>query len=138
MVAKTRAFTGLVILSNVAGNLLLTMGLHRVGSLLGRSALVYITSLFNPLVAAGVALLSIWMLSHMTLLSWADLSYVVPVTSLGYVLTAVVGRVFLHEQVSWQRWGGVLLIVLGVILVSGTHPGSRKTTVEQPEEELVC
>jgi len=139
MLAKTRTFTSLVIVSNVAGNLLLSIGLRQIGSLIGRPPSAYITSLFNPFVAAGVALLSVWMLSHMTLLSWADLSYVMPVTSLGYVLTAVVGRVFLHEHVSWQRWGGVGLIVLGVVLVSRTHPGgTRKKTSSEREAELVC
>ena len=50
----------------------------------------YITVLFRPYVALGVALLIVWMLSRMALLSWADLSYVVPVTAIGYVLVAIV------------------------------------------------
>ena len=42
----------------------------------------------------------------MTLLSWADLSYVLPVTSIGYVLTAFLGKYFFAEQITWQRWFG--------------------------------
>src|SRR5579862_7706771 len=95
---KTRVFTALVVFSNVLGNFSLSWGLRRVGVLLGFSPLAYIEALFNPWVALGVSLLILWLLSHMTLLSWADLSYVLPVTSVGYVLAAVVGRVFLHEQ----------------------------------------
>ena len=49
----------------------------------------------------------VWLLSHMALLSWADLSYVLPVTSIAYVLVALVGRFLLHEQVSPARWVGV-------------------------------
>ena len=52
-------------------------------------ALGYIQVLFDPWVALGVVLLIVWLLSQMTLLSWADLSYVLPVTSVGYVLTAL-------------------------------------------------
>jgi uncharacterized membrane protein len=63
------------------------------------------------------------MMSRMTLLSWADLSYVLPVTAIGYALVALVGRVFLAEQIPLKRWAGIALIVAGVALVSlGTAP----------------
>jgi uncharacterized membrane protein len=117
---KTRVFAALVIVTNVLGNLLLTMGLRRVGSLVDLPPLAYIQALFHPLVAAGVALLIVWMISQLTLLSWADLSYILPVTSISYVLAAVAGRIFLQEQVTWQRWAGIALIVFGVMLVSRT------------------
>ena len=61
--------------------------------------------LFNPWVALGVLLLILWLISQMTLLSWADLSYVLPVTSVGYVLVALVGRFFLHEQITAEALG---------------------------------
>jgi drug/metabolite transporter (DMT)-like permease len=119
---KTPVFTALVIVSNVVGNLLLSLGLRGVGSLIGHSPLDYIGALFHPLVACGVSLLIVWMISQMTLLSWADLSFVMPVTSIAYALNALMGHVFLHEQVSWRRWAGIWLIMLGVILVSRTPP----------------
>jgi drug/metabolite transporter (DMT)-like permease len=117
---KTRVFTAVVVISNVLGNFSLSWGVRRVGGLLRLSPLAYIEALVNPWVALGVSLLILWMFSHLTLLSWADLSYVLPVTSIGYALTAVLGRVFLHEQVSWARWTGVLFIMLGVGLVART------------------
>ena len=91
---KTRVFTALVVVTNVVGNLLLSMGMRQVGGMLGRPPIAYIQALFHPLVAAGVALLIVWMISQMTLLSWADLSYVAPVTSIGYVLAAVADACF--------------------------------------------
>ncbi len=83
------------------------------------SPLSYITVLFQPWVSLGVVLLIVWLLSRMALLSWADLSYVLPVTSIGYVLVAVAGKVLLNEQISNRRWAGIALIVMGVALVSG-------------------
>ncbi len=83
------------------------------------SPLSYITALFQPWVSLGVILLILWMLSRMALLSWADLSYVLPVTSIGYVLVALAGKVLLNEQITTRRWGGILLIMAGVALVSG-------------------
>ena len=69
-----------------------------------------------------------WMISRMFLLSWADLSYVLPVTAFGYVLNAVLGRVFLGEQVTPARWAGTLLIMAGVVLVGLGNPKTGDST----------
>jgi drug/metabolite transporter (DMT)-like permease len=90
------------------------------------SPLGYIAVLFNPWVALGVILLIVWLLSQMLLLSWADLSYVLPVTSAGYVLTALAGRLFLGEQISAARWAGITLIMAGVALVGRTQHSTTR------------
>ena len=113
---KTFIFTLIVVLSNAVGNLFLTIGMKQEAATLG-SPQSYIAAIFHPLVALGIGLLIVWMLSRMALLSWADLSFVLPVTALGYVLSAVLGRVFLDEQISVRRWAGIVLIVAGVALV---------------------
>jgi uncharacterized membrane protein len=61
-------------------------------------------------------------MSRMALLSWADLSYVLPVTSIGYVVVALLGKVMLNEQITARRWTGITLIMAGVALVSGSTP----------------
>jgi uncharacterized membrane protein len=130
---KTRVFTAIVVVSNVLGNSLLSRGMRSVGELISLSPVPYIRALFNPWVAVGVSLLILWLLSHMALLSWADLSYVLPVTSIGYVLVALVGRIFLHEQVSVARWAGIALIVVGVALVGRTAPRTTAPSVSIPQ-----
>jgi uncharacterized membrane protein len=67
----------------------------------------------------------------MTLLSWADLSYVLPVTSIGYVLNSIIGKYFFDEKISPARWVGTLLIVAGIVLVGTTCP---RTTPERARE----
>ncbi len=132
---KTRALTAIVVLANVFGNLLMSWGLkHRAG--LGASVLEYVRVLADPWVAAGVALLIVWLLSRMTLLSWADLSYVLPVTSIGYVLNAVTGWLLLGERISAGRWAGTLLIMGGTALVGSTAVRTTARTVpaEEPAE----
>ena len=52
------------------------------------------------MVLLGVSLLILWLLSRMALMSWADLSFVLPITSIGYVLSALVGKFFLAENIS--------------------------------------
>jgi uncharacterized membrane protein len=120
--AKTAIVTAVVVLSNVLGNFWLTYGMHQAGEPV--AVLDYLKAFLNPAVAAGVALLLLWMLSHMALLSWADLSYVLPVTSIGYVLAALAGKLFLGETISITRWTGITLIMCGVILVSRTPPST--------------
>lgn len=118
---KTIILTLVVILSNVIGNFSLSWGMRKTGPGVLQSPLGYIQALFNPWVAIGVCLLLLWMLSQMVLLSWADLSYVLPVTAAGYVLAAIAGRMILDERISAARWSGVVLIMAGVVLVGRTQ-----------------
>jgi len=113
--SKSWLCAAVVVSSNVSGNFFLKSGMPAALP----TALDYITVLFRPTVAVGVLLLILWLASRMTLLSWADLSYVLPVTSLGYVLVALAGRVLLHEQITGRRWTGIGLIMAGVALVGG-------------------
>jgi uncharacterized membrane protein len=120
---KTWICATVVVLSNVFGNFFLKKGMPDDLP----TPWSYITVLFHPLVALGVILLILWLMSRMTLLSWADLSYVLPVTSIGYVLVAIVGHLLLAEQIPTKRWAGIGLIVAGVALVSfGTAPRTHK------------
>ena len=121
---KTILMTLVVVWSSVIGNFSLAWGMRKVAPDALGSPLGYIAVLFNPWVALGVSLLVVWMLSQMLLLSWADLSYVLPVTSAGYVLTALAGRLFLGERISAARWAGVSLIMAGVALVGRTQHNS--------------
>src|SRR5271157_3218735 len=98
----------------------MSWGVRRHSTLVGGSPMQYLRVMGDPWVAFGISLLIVWLLSRMALLSWADLSYVVPVTAIGYVLNALMGRVFLGEQVSGWRWAGTLLIVAGIALVGST------------------
>lgn len=125
---KTRAFAAIVILSNALGNLSLTWGLRYGAGELTASPLTFLRAIFSPWVSVGICLLIAWMISRMFLLSWADLSYVLPVTAFGYVLTALLSRMFLGEQVTTARWAGTLLIMAGVILVGLGNPHTGDAT----------
>ena len=130
---KTWICAVVVVLSNVFGNFFMKRGIP--GPL--ESPLDYITVLFRPYVALGVALMILWTLSRMAFLSWADLSYVLPVTAIGYVVATFLGKTFLHEAVSGQRWFGTALIFVGAALAGTTlHSkagGQRTAPVAVPE-----
>lgn len=120
---KTRVFAIIVILTNAFGNFFLDRGMR---GRITTTPVEYVAAILTPWVMLGISLLILWLLSRMALLSWADLSYVLPVTSMGYVASALIGRFFLSEHISPQRWAGTLLIVAGTILVGmGTHAGDE-------------
>src|SRR5579871_1929814 len=121
---KIKFLAAFVVLSNVLGNLSLSWGMKHQGPKLADSPLAYIQTIFTPWVLLGITLLILWLLSRMTLLSWADLSFVLPVTSVGYVITAFLGKYFFSEQITWQRWLGTFAIMLGTILVGQTAPNT--------------
>lgn len=88
---------------------------------LGTPPLSYLLALIgNPWILGGTALLTLWMVSQLSMFTWADLSYVLPVTASGYIVTAILGKWFLGEQVSSMRWAGTVLITCGSMLVSKT------------------
>lgn len=109
-----------VILANCLGNLSLAWGMKHAPETVGIDPLAYLRVMLNPAVALGIVLLILWLLLRMTLLSWADLSFVLPLTSVGYVLAALLGVLFLHESVAPSHWLGTLLIFAGTVLVGMT------------------
>ena len=66
---------------------------------------------------AGGALIGIILLISLELYGSEELSKVVPLYSLSYVLIALIGQVFLGEDVTLQRWAGIVTIVTGVVVL---------------------
>jgi drug/metabolite transporter (DMT)-like permease len=102
-----------------AGDSMLSHGMKQVGNISFHNIGSLLLAVTNPWVAVGIILLLAFFASYMNALSWADLTYVLPASSLGYVLLAFVARFALHEQVSPLRWAGIALISGGVGFVAG-------------------
>lgn len=65
----------------------------------------------------GGAMIAIVLLISLELYGSEELSKIVPLYSLSYVLIALIGQLFLNEQVTAQRWVGILTIVTGVVVL---------------------
>ena len=87
--------------------------------------MLYARALFNPYVALGIGALVFSLLSRMALLSVADLSIVLPLTGSGYVVSTLLGKFFLREEVTAERWLGTLLIFAGALVVGFSTRASR-------------
>jgi len=129
---KTTLVVGLAILAQAAANTLLSKGMKVIAAAQsfrdGFSPLMLVYALQSPFIWAGIFLLIVYFAGFLSALSWADLSRVLPVTAIGYILDVLTGHYLLGEPVSLVRWTGSVIIVLGVALVSvseGRHSGPR-------------
>jgi len=118
---------------------MLSHGMKQVGSISLHHLPSVILAVLNPWVAVGIVLLLAFFATYMTALSWADLTYVLPATSLGYVILALVARFVLHEHVSALRWLGIVLITGGVGFVAGgpeitVHPREDREVTSEVED----
>lgn len=114
----------LVLVLRPFGNLSLAWGVRHFSQVLSSNPFVYLQAFLNPYVAMGILALILALLTRMALLSLADLSFVVPLTATGYIFSTLLGKLFLREEVSLERWFGTLLIFAGTAVVSCT---SQKT-----------
>lgn len=118
-----------VTISAAVGDALLSYGMRQVGGIqlhhLGSLLLVVL----NPWIVVGILFLIGFFVCYLNALSWADLTFVLPATSLGYVLLALIARFALHEQIPLVRWAGIVLISAGVGFVT---QGPALTVHEEP------
>jgi drug/metabolite transporter (DMT)-like permease len=117
------------------GDSLLSRGMKDLGNVSLRRIPDMLLAITDPYVATGILLLLAFFACYMTALSWADLTYVLPATSLGYVLVALIGKFLLHEDVSAARWLGISLISMGVGFVAG---GPSRTDTRKPDPAHEC
>ena len=107
--------------------------MRSVGETVSFSPLAYLRAMANAWVMVGIVLLVAWLVFQLSLLSWADLTFVLPITASSYVLAALLGAIWLGEHVSLSRWAGILLIFGGVALVSRTKPRTAPTPDREEE-----
>ena len=117
-----------------AGDLLLKLGMMEIGAVgISASALsrAFWMTVTSGKIWLGIIFLIGFMVSYMTVLSWADYSYVMPAGAFGYAILTLLAVVFLHESVSPKRWVGVALICVGVLLVGQTKPRTTESPAMQ-------
>jgi len=96
-----------IVLTNSFGNLMLAAGTAQLPGFQLSGLPEYLQMTFaNPDVLIGTVLLALWMFAQLSMLSWSDLSYVIPVTASGYVLTALLGTFVLGGVVPWAETNG--------------------------------
>jgi drug/metabolite transporter (DMT)-like permease len=111
------------------GVVFISRGLKQVGDIERISASeilrVVRSGVTNSSVLTGVFFEALFFIGLLILMSRNDVSFIWPLTSLGFVITTLAAKFYLHEQVPSMRWAGVVLIVLGAGLISWTEQKQR-------------
>jgi drug/metabolite transporter (DMT)-like permease len=108
----------LVALASAVGDTALAVGMKQLGPVSLAHPDALLAALRSPWVIGGILLLLVWTGCYLTALSWADLSFVLPATSFGYIAVALLSKFWLHESISLSRWLGIALITAGVGFVT--------------------
>ncbi|MBK9313261.1 MAG: EamA family transporter [Acidobacteria bacterium] len=128
----------IAICAQTLGDVFLTRGMKSIGEIDTLNAIellqIGVKVFTTPYIWLGIVILGIFFGLYLIALSWADLSYVLPVTAFGYVLNAIMSWQLLGEKISTARWLGTIIICAGVALVSGTEQRTTPTTDRQDGE----
>jgi len=121
-VMKTFVVIFLATLSAAIGEVLMSYGMKRGGAIdltdFSQWGVLILSVVRNYYVLAGVVLLAVFFFLYLASLSWADISYVMPLTAMSYIFAAILARLVLKEDVSWFRWVGTAIIVVGIVIVA--------------------
>lgn len=119
---QTALMLAILILSGALGDVYIAKGMKQIGEirtlrlralfLLGRKMLSNVAFLL------GLLYMIAGFLTFLVVLSWADLSFIIPATSLNFVLATLGAKWILQENISRLRWFGTVLVGLGVALIS--------------------
>ena len=120
----------LIVLGSTLGDVYAAKGMKQIGEISVRRWHDLLLAPLHPYVALGIGLLMMFYFSYLASLSWADLSYIMPATTFGYVLTALLAHFMLGEKISVTRWIGILMITFGVGFITG---GPSLTVTPTPE-----
>jgi drug/metabolite transporter (DMT)-like permease len=125
---KTYALLAPIVLFASAGNVFLGKGMKDAGEVWSprASGALLLRAFGSGWVWLGIGSLLVFLVCFMLVLSWADYSFVMPVSATSYALVPLLSRWLLGETVSSRRWMGVALICLGVALVTRTPAGAKE------------
>jgi len=117
----TFLFLAIVVLAGTGGDLAVTHAMKEIGEVKSFSPRALLSVMWRALsskwVWLGISLMTVAFFALLAVLSWAQVSFVVPATAANYVVGALGARFLLKERVSQTRWAGLLLVTAGVVLV---------------------
>ena len=121
---KTVLLVLVAVIVGGAGHVMLAKGMKSIGDLteapFGRLGGMVTRVVSDPRILLGVALQAVFFFVYLMLLSRADVSQLLPMTALDYIVVALLAQWALGEIVTPARWAGIGLITFGVYLVSRT------------------
>jgi drug/metabolite transporter (DMT)-like permease len=112
------------------GVILLKKGMTHIGDINGYTITemfrVFKAGVTNPQILLGVFFEAVFFGCLLLLMNKSDISFLWPLTALSFVFATLAAMIFLGESVSWIRWIGVALIMLGAAFISYSEHAKEK------------
>lgn len=103
------------------GQILMKSGMAQIDEIKSIGGFINLNTIFhiitNVYVLFGLLLYAVSAFLWLAALSTLDVSYMYPLLSLAYVMTAILAFVFLKENITLFRWVGIALVVAGCFLI---------------------
>lgn len=119
---KTFALVLVAVLLGGTGHVMLSKGMKTVGDLTeaasSRLGPMIARAVTSPWVLLGVTLQASFFFLYLTLLSRAEVSQLLPMTAIDYIVVALLAQWLLAEAVTPTRWAGIGFIAVGVLLIT--------------------
>jgi drug/metabolite transporter (DMT)-like permease len=121
MTARTALFIAIIVVAGQLGDISLSLAMKTVGEVKRFTPSNVLRFLGRALrvkwMWIGIGLMAVAFFSLLALLSWANVSLVVPATAASYAVGAMGAQFLLGEHVNRERWIGVIIVCIGVALV---------------------
>jgi drug/metabolite transporter (DMT)-like permease len=121
MTARTALFIAIIVVAGQLGDISLSLAMKTVGEVkrfTPSNVLRFLGRAFRvKWMWIGIGLMAVAFFSLLALLSWANVSLVVPATAASYAVGAMGAQFLLGEHVNRERWIGVIIVCIGVALV---------------------
>ncbi|HEY3762734.1 MAG TPA: EamA family transporter [Verrucomicrobiae bacterium] len=112
------------------GVILLKKGMNSIGEMRNYSVSEIIrvvkAGITSPQILLGVFFEALFFICLLILMSESDISFLWPLTALSFVFATLAAIWLLGETVSWIRWVGVILIMIGAGFISYSEHAKEK------------
>ena len=102
------------------GQMILKIGMNQVGAVQINSGIMqsFVKMFTNPYVIGGLGFFGLNAFLWLIVLSREKLSFAYPMVAFAYVVTILLSKYVLHEEVPLLRWAGLGVIILGILLIA--------------------
>lgn len=102
------------------GQMILKVGMNQIGELKfsdGVFSMIW-KLMTNAYVVGGLAFFGVNTFLWLVVLSREKLSFAYPMVAFAYVLTILLSKFILHEDVPLLRWAGLGVIICGILMIA--------------------
>jgi drug/metabolite transporter (DMT)-like permease len=110
------------VLAGAAGQILWKEGMSNLGRINGIGDLLQVKTVWdiftNKYILLGIILYAMSVFLWLGAMSTLDVSFMYPLLSLGYIVTAILAMVFIGENITLLRWAGIVVIIAGCFMIT--------------------